>query len=75
MEDQQTKKIKVCSSLELLEQIERYEGEQTVLGGLDEVVLKRKYRDMGNQCHLYTYSIVKPIIVLLVVGFDVALLL
>ena len=43
MEDQQTEEVEVSGSLELLEQVERYEGEETILGGLDEVILRRKH--------------------------------
>ena len=40
LEDQQAEEVEVGRSLELFKQVEWYEGEEAVLGGLDEIILE-----------------------------------
>ena len=42
LENEETYEVEVGSPLELLQQVERQEGQKSVLRGLDEVVLKNK---------------------------------
>ena len=44
LENEETEEIKVGRPLELLEQVERQEGDELVLGGLDVIVLKQVNR-------------------------------
>lgn len=40
LEHQQKQEVSICNPLELLKQVERQEGEEVVLGGLDGVRLE-----------------------------------
>lgn len=42
LEDQQQQEVDVCQPPELLQQVERQEGEQVVPGGLDGIVLDQR---------------------------------
>ena len=40
LEDQQTEEVEVRRSLELFKQVEWYEREEAIFGGLDEIILE-----------------------------------
>ena len=65
--------VEIRGSLELFEEVEGEKGEEGVLGGLDKIVLQHAVQKRGHKTLVATYCIVESVVVLLVIGDDIAL--